>query len=151
MAVKEFENFDYNFALKNKQEANQRLKYFSIAFVVVVLIFTGWAFISSLGIFNRRTESINQPIADPAKERTATEEAAQAQKQAYEDSNIPYDDPSGRFSIRFLTPYVSNQIVVTIFVKDRNQEIAVRNEATQIINRAKEKVDISNVYYINSQ
>lgn len=147
MAEKDFDNFDYKFVSRNKKLQNQRLKIASIAFVVALLFFTVWGFFTTLNLFPVTTTNITRPVDDPDK---ALEESNLSEQQKilnYQNAKIPYKDPAGRFEIKFLTPYVSDQIAVVLYTPDNQAQI--RSEAGAIIVKAKERVAISNVYYIN--
>lgn len=148
MAIKEFENFEYKEAKIRKAQNNQRLKYASIAFGVVILLAVIWAFFSSLNLFGKTSTSIRQPIVDTQKNTNQELDNQKKITENYKNANIPYKDPNGRFEIKFLTPYVSNQIVV--YINSSNNPNAIKQEADAIIAKAKQTVDISNVYYINN-
>lgn len=147
MTGKDFENYDYPFVSEYKKLRNQRLIIASVAFVLVLLLFMIWGFFNTLNLFPVTTTNIRRPIEDPDK---ALEQAALTEQQkiaSYKNAGIPYKDPLGRFEIKFLTPYVSDQIAVVFYTPDNQGQI--RSEASTIIAKAKKTVAISNVYYIN--
>lgn len=147
MAIKQFENFDYDFAKQKKALAEKRLKYISLALGVFLLLSVIWTFIYSLNLFSKTTQTISQPIIDTNKNVDLELENQRNKTVAYTNANIPYKDPAGKFEINFLTPYISSQIV--IIIKTPNDATKSKQEADAIVGKAKQTVDISNVYYIN--
>lgn len=148
MAAKEYENYEYNFARKQKQDFEKRLKIASIAFAVLLLLFACWSFFSSLDLFSGTTTQITQPISDPNSGEEDRIEANRAQIDAYASVRIPYRDPSDRFSIDFSTPYISSKIVVYINKADERDKIMA--EANDIIATAQKSISITSVMYVNN-
>jgi hypothetical protein len=150
MAVKEFNNYDYTAVRKNKQEISKTLKYASIGFVVLILGAMLWGIIAGTGFFNKRTETVNRPIEDVISQTAEELKEDRDKTQMYADARIPYRDPEGKFEIKFVTPYVSDQIVVIIKTADRTKQEKARSESAAIITEAKSTVVISSVSYINN-
>ncbi len=148
MAVKQFDNFDYDFAKKQKAETEKRLKIAAGTFAVVILIFMCWSLINSFNLFSTSTTSVNQPIRDNVDEEQRLREANQALINRYAAAKIPYTDPQNRFQINFLTPFVSDKVVVIINTPQNRDQIV--QEANTIINTAKQSVQITSVSYVEN-
>lgn len=148
MAIKEFENFEYEFAKKQNEQKKKTIRYGLLAFAGIILIFACWSFFSSLNIFNSTQTTVTQPVRDPNEIDQQIKDANQSAIDRYASVRIPYTDPSGNFRIDFMTPYVSGRIVVYV-LKENGREDSIRR-ATEIINAARETVTIESVAYVNS-
>ena len=70
--------------------------------------------------------------------------------QKFELANLPYNDPQGRFSIEFLTPYYSGNLVVIIkkrFSSDEDMN-AMFNDINNVLRGAQNYVDIETINYV---
>ncbi len=145
MAIKEFENFEYDFAKKQTQNYQNGLRYGLVALAVFILIFTCWGFAVSLNLFSTSQTNINRPVTDASVVDDRLKEANQLTIDKYASVKIPYNDPKGRFKIDFSTPYVSSKIIVIIYTKtDREKAL---QDANAIIQEAKDHVVITNIIY----
>ena len=135
----------YSFAKEKNQKEIRRLKIVSIVLPLFILFLLVFGIIRSLDFFSPKKEEVKQLFDPAAEERRINEyETRLAQ---YESVSIPYDDPQNRFSVIFMTPYVSDKIGVVIYTdKDYDN---VKREAAAIVQKAREKVSIDTVTYID--
>jgi hypothetical protein len=145
VAVKEFENFEYDFAKKQKEIYQKNLRLAAFGFGVLVLLFTCWALVSGINLFPNTSTQINKPVNDPTSNDEQIAKANQEAIDRYANVRIPYRDPENRFTIDFATPYLSDEIIVGLNRPDPNN--VLRNEANNIIATAKKSVEINKVIY----
>ena len=122
----------YSFAKEKNQKEIRRLKIVSIVLPLFILFLLVFGIIRSLDFFSPKKEEVKQLFDPAAEERRINEyETRLAQ---YESVSIPYDDPQNRFSVIFMTPYVSNKIGVVIYTDKDYDNVFVttsENENTQ--------------------
>lgn len=138
----------YKFAREDDKQRIRRLKLVTVGFLLVLTLVACFGFVDSLNLFSKKQESVQQVFEDQTDEEEAIIQAAIVQEAAYKEAKIPYDDPNGKFSIIFLTPYVSDQVAVVINSEKEYDES--KKAADEIINAAKSKVLINSVTYIKN-
>lgn len=137
----------YEFALKQKEESSKRLKIASIGLGIAILVFMLFSFLGSLQLFPTTTTRLGRPINDIQAEQDRINEENAKLLEQYNLVQIPYTDPQGRFLIEFATPYVSSEIVV--YIKTSKDREAISDEVNSILRNARNRVEITKVYYIN--
>lgn len=147
MTSSDIYNSGYNFAREQREKRNKILKLITFIFPIIILITLGVGFITSLDVFKGRSENVNKVFTQEDQENEKIK-AYQAQSDAYKNAGIPYTDPKNRFSIIFMTPFVSSQVGVVIN-SDKDYD-KVKAEADSIIASAKRKVNISSITYLNN-
>lgn len=145
--MKSIQRPDYEFAIRAREKADSKLKWISIGFGVLLMIFTFFALFNSFVWFPFSTTRLSRPLYDPQVQRQKDIEEYNTLIENYSSVRIPYRDPDGRFAIEFATPYVSGDIVV--YIKTNKNQDDIRNEVNAIIENARKTVEITSVKYIN--
>lgn len=136
----------YSFVQKERQKRSKQLLLISIAFLSLILITLTYSVVSSLISKGKTNDTVDKVFKDDQQEQAKKENEQKVT--AYKAASIPYDDPQGRFSIIFVTPFVSDRVAV-VFNTNKDYD-KVKIEADAIINEAKKKVPIQSVSYINN-
>lgn len=134
-----------------KLKRNKKLVYFIplIALLLLLLILIVWITDIFKPANNSNSLTNNSPVSmTPTISITSTDGYRISENEKrYADANIPYYDPQGRFFIHFLTPYVSDQVVV-VFKNNKDYD-EMTKEADAVIAEAKKKVSINQVSYVD--
>jgi hypothetical protein len=144
MVSSEIYNEGYDFARKSSNRKTKLLKLVTLLFPIFILFVLFVGFVSSLDMFKKTSETVTKVNTKDAQQEELNRETRLIE-QAYTQAGIPYDDPNGRFSIDFVTPFVSSELVVVINT-DKEYDIA-KVEADKVINTMKSQVKVTSVSY----
>ncbi len=137
---------NYSFAKEEHKKKRKRLIFISAGFIFLILISLLYSAIASWNPFAGKRERVSRVFSSEEKAEIVNEEYKELED-LYIRARVPYEDPEGRFSIIFMTPYVSDEVGVVI--KTEKDYDKVKAEADRIISDAKKKVRINSVTYLN--
>jgi flagellar basal body-associated protein FliL len=138
-------NSGYSFAKLANDRKRKILTILTIIFPIFILAALVVGFIGSLDSFSNKSERVARVYPNEATEEQRAE-ASRKIVNSYADAGIPYKDPQGRFEIRFISPFVSSEVVVVI--RSEKDYDKLKAEADTIIGNAQSKVPITQVSYM---
>ena len=137
----------YDFAARQSRNKKKTIIIVSVIFVCSIIFFFLFGVLKNIELPFNQTQKVDKLFniddTNAKKGEDYTKEV-----ELYKNVNIPYDDPENRFSIVFMTPFVSGDIGVVIY--NEKDYDTTKAEADKVIEAAKKRVPVTSVSYLNS-